>query len=325
MVNSKIFDQVLDALGKINNWQDLELNKKQIFVVNDLNQNFLKRILAKYIKILGISKVYVLNNDYSLTFFSSLSFGKNVIVEQYVKTFSLSFSQVPKYFLLSYLVDNLIYNGFPINLIGLFFALWLGALLISIFRQVIWFSVFGIYSPIFFATSMAVFGLKLSIVLFVIAIIAVLLTRIFTKKIYLLYSAKLTILIILYFLMIVLVLGLDKILNTNLIDFGLFNNLLAIFPIIFLIVVADKVFYEWFKIKSKTWIISFIEFLIVSGVVYWVLSRDALKQLLLSYPEFIIIIFILNILVGRFTWLQLLEYFRFIPLLEKESENEEEE
>lgn len=324
VVNSKLFDQVLDALGKINNWQDLELNKKQVFVVNDLNQNFLKRILAKYIKILGISKVYVLNNDYSLTFFSSLSFGKNVIVEQYVKTFSLSFAQVPKYFLLSYLVDNLIYNGFPINLIGLFFSLWLGALLISIFRQVIWFSVFGIYSPIFFATSMAVFGLKLSIILFMIAIIAVLLTRIFTKKIYLLYSAKLTILIILYFLMIVLVLGLDKILNTNLIDFSLFNNLLAIFPIIFLIVVADKVFYEGFKIKSKTWIISFIEFLIVSGVVYWVLSRDALKQLLLSYPEFIIIIFILNILVGRFTWLQLLEYFRFIPLLEKESENEEE-
>jgi DNA integrity scanning protein DisA with diadenylate cyclase activity len=125
--------------------------------------------------------------------------------------------------------------------------------------------------------------------------------------------------------MIVLILGLDKILNTNMIDFSVFNNWLVIFPIIFLIVVADKVFYEWFKIQSKTRIISFIEFLIVSAVVYWILSRDGLKQLLLSYPEFIIIIFILNILVGRFTWLQLLEYFRFIPLLEKESNSEIEE
>jgi hypothetical protein len=71
---------------------------------------------------------------------------------------------------------------------------------------------------------MAVFGLKLSIILFIIAIIAVILTRLFTKKIYLLYSAKLTILIILYFLMIVLILGLDKILNTNMIDFSVFNN-----------------------------------------------------------------------------------------------------
>lgn len=325
VINSKFFDQILDSLGKINNWQDLELNKKQVFVLNDLNQNFLKRILAKYIKILWISKVYVLNNDYNLAFFSSLSFDKNVISETYVKTFSLSFAQVPKYFLLSYLVDNLIYNWFPINLIGLFFALGLAALLVSVFRQVIWFSVFGIYSPIFFATSMAVFGFKLSIILFIIAIIAVILTRLFTKKIYLLYSAKLTILIILYFLMIVLILWLDKILGTNLIDFSVFNNWLVIFPIIFLIVVADKVFYEWFKIQSKTWIISFIEFIIVSGVVYWVLSRDGLKQLLLSYPEFIIIIFVLNILVGRFTGLQLLEYFRFIPLLEKENDNEIEE
>jgi len=325
VINSKLFDQILDSLGKINNWQDLELNKKQVFVLNDLNQNFLKRIMAKYIKILWISKVYVLDNNYSLAFFSSLSFDKNVISETYVKTFSLSFDQVPKYFLLSYFVDNLIYNGFPINLIWLFFALWLAALLVSIFRQVIWFSVFGIYSPIFFATSMAVFGLRFSIVVFIIAIIAVILTRLFTKKIYLLYSAKLTVLLILYFLMIVLILWLDKILNINMIDFSMFNNWLVIFPIIFLIVVADKVFYEWFRIKSKTWIISFIEFLIVSGVVYGVLSRDWLKQLLLSYPEFIILIFILNILVGRFTGLQLLEYFRFIPLLEKESDSEIEE
>ncbi len=325
VINSKFFDQILDSLGKINNWQDLELNNKQVFVLNDLNQNFLKRILAKYIKILWISKVYVLNNDYALAFFSSLSFDKNAISETYVKTFSLSFAQVPKYFLLSYLVDNLIYNWFPINLIWLFFALGLAALIISVFRQVIWFSVFGIYSPMFFATSMAVFWLRFSIVLFIIAIIAVLLTRIFTKKIYLLYSAKLTVLLILYFLMIVIILWLDKILNINMIDFSMFNNWLVIFPIIFLIVVADKVFYEWFKIRSKTWIVSFIEFLIVSGVVFGILSRDALKQLLLSYPEFIIIIFILNILVGRFTGLQLLEYFRFIPLLEKESESEIEE
>ena len=303
----------------------MELNKKQVFVLDNLNQNFLKRILAKYIKILWMSKVYVINSNYTLAFFSSLSFDKDVGLEQYVKTFSLSFAQVPKYFLLSYLVDNLIYNWFPINLIWLFFALGLAALLVSIFRQVVWFSVFGIYSPIFFATSMAVFGFKLSIILFAIAIIAVLLTRLFTKKIYLLYSAKLTILIILYFLMIVLILWLDKILNTNLIDFSVFNNWLVIFPIIFLIVVADKVFYEWFKIKSKSWIISFVEFLIVSAAVYGILNRDGLKQLLLSYPEFIIIIFVLNILVWRFTWLQLLEYFRFIPLLEKESESEIEE
>lgn len=325
IINSKFFDQILDALGKINNWQDLKLNEKQVFVLNNLNQNFLKRILAKYVKILWISNVYVLNKDYTLAFFSNLSFGNDVISEQYVKTFSLSFAQVPKYFLLSYLIDNLIYNWFPINLIWLFFSLSLAALIVSIFRQVIWFSVFGIYSPIFFATSMAVFGLNFSIIVFGIAIISVILTRLFTKKVYLLYSAKLTVLLIIYFLIMILTIWLDKILGSNIIDISMFNNWLVIFPIIFLIVVADKVLYEWFKFWTKSWIFSLIEFLIVSSVVFGILNRDGLKQILLSYPEFILIIFILNILVGRFTGLQLLEYFRFIPLLEKENDRDTEE
>ena len=325
VINSKFFDQILDSLGKINNWQDLELNKKQVFVLNDLNQNFLKRILAKYIKILWISTVYVVDNDYVLTLFSNLSFGSDVSGDQYVKTFSLSFSQVPKYFLLSYLIDNLIYNWFPINLIWLFFSLSLAALIVSIFRQVIWFSVFGIYSPIFFAISMAVFGLNFSIIVFGIAIISVILTRLFTKKVYLLYSAKLTVLLIIYFLIMILTIWLDKILGSNIIDISMFNNWLVIFPIIFLIVVADKVLYEWFKFWTKSWIFSLIEFLIVSSVVFGILNRDGLKQILLSYPEFILIIFILNILVGRFTGLQVQEYFRFIPLLEKENDRETEE
>lgn len=325
IVKSKFFDQIFGVWGKLWNNQQLDLSNKQIFVLSTLNKNFLKRILAKYVKILWISQVYVLGSENFLNFFSSISFGSDVLQEPYIRTFSLDFSQVPKYYLVSYLVDNLIYNWFPINLISLFLALWLAALLVSFFRQVIWFSVFGIYSPIFFATSMAVFWTRFSIILFVIAFLAVLLTRIFTKRVYLLYSAKMTVLIVLYFLLIVVVLGLDKILWTNLIDFAVFNNSLVIFPIIFLIVVADKVFYEWFKIHSKAWLISFVEFILVSSVVYGILSREGLKQILLSYPEFIVIIFILNIFVWRFTGLQVLEYIRFIPLLQKEGDSEIEE
>jgi hypothetical protein len=50
-----------------------------------------------------------------------------------------------------------------------------------------------------------------------------------------------------------------------------------------------------------------------------------LKHLLLAFPELLILIFLLNIAVGRFTGLQLLEYFRFMPLLKNSSGSEEEE
>ncbi|HBB03881.1 TPA: hypothetical protein DCZ39_03195 [Patescibacteria group bacterium] len=59
--------------------------------------------------------------------------------------------------------------------------------------------------------------------------------------------------------------------------------------------------------------------------VYGLFYRTGLKHLLLAFPELLIVIFILNIAVGRFTGLQLLEYFRFMPLIKKSSEESEEE
>jgi hypothetical protein len=45
----------------------------------------------------------------------------------------------------------------------------------------------------------------------------------------------------------------------------------------------------------------------------------------LAFPELLILIFVLNIAVGRFTGLQVLEYFRFMPLIKESSESDEEE
>jgi hypothetical protein len=64
--------------------------------------------------------------------------------------------------------------------------------------------------------------------------------------------------------------------------------------------------------------------LIVSFSVFWLLNRWWIKHILLSYPESIILVLALHIVVGRFTGLQLLEYFRFMPLIKKHFDNEEE-
>jgi hypothetical protein len=63
--------------------------------------------------------------------------------------------------------------------------------------------------------------------------------------------------------------------------------------------------------------------LIVSFCVLWILNWYFLKYLMLSYPELIVIVFVINIVVWRFTWLQLLEYLRFMPLIKKNFEAEE--
>jgi hypothetical protein len=256
---------------------------------------------------------------------SDLSFGKNIVEDSLIEIFPLWFQKTSGWMVISHIVDILIANGFPINLIGLFITLSLATLVITIFRQVIWFSVFGTFSPLLFWLAISVLWARASIVFFLIAFIATILTRLITKRIYLLHSAKISLLTTLYFLTIVLVLGLDKILWLNIIDFQIFNNVFSIFPIIFLILVTDKVFHEGFKMFSKWRLISLIEFLTVSILVYFVISSIWTRSILLSYPELIIIIGLLIMIVWRFTWLQVLEYFRFMPLLKWDGEEEEEE
>ncbi|MDD3262709.1 MAG: 7TM domain-containing protein [Candidatus Absconditabacteria bacterium] len=324
IINTNNFDSLFQTLGNINKTDTLNLNKKDIYLITDLNKHFLKRILAKYMNIILIEKIYTVNDKDFFSIISKLSFNKDLQEDQIITTFSLSFQETPKYVLISYLIDNLIYNGFPVDLIGILLILCIATLVISIFRQVIGFSVFGIYSPLLFGLTMAILNVKLSLFLLAIGILAKLLTNILNKKIYLLFNAKLSVLVVLYFLLIIIVLGLDKILNTNIINLDIFNNGFIIFPIMFIIIVTDKVFNEGFKLFSIGWWISFAEFLIVSFSVFGLLNRGWMKHILLSYPESIILVLVMHIFVGRFTGLQLLEYFRFMPLIKKHFDGEEE-
>ncbi len=325
IINTSKFDILLQLLGKLQLSDNLNLKEKTIYLVTSSNKFFLKRMLAKYIKPLEITKIYTLSEDKLLNFLSTLSLGKISNHEDYITPFSLSFQETPKYLPISYLVDRLIYHGFPVELITMFLVLSLGALLISVLRQIVGFSVFGIYSPLLFAVSMSILGIPFSLALLGIWLVTKMLMRLFNKRIYLLHNAKSALLVILYFFILLIVFWLNAILWLNRIDITLFANGYIIFPIIFIVLVSDKVFNEWFKLFSAGRRVAFIEFLAVSFTVYGLFYRTGLKHLLLAFPEILLLIFFLNIAVGRFTGLQLLEYFRFMPLLKNSSGTEEEE
>lgn len=165
IINTSKFDILLQLLGKLQLSDNLNLKEKTIYLVTSSNKFFLKRMLAKYIKPLEITKIYTLSEDKLLNFLSTLSLGKISNHEDYITPFSLSFQETPKYLPISYLVDRLIYHGFPVELITMFLVLSLGALLISVLRQIVGFSVFGIYSPLLFAVSMSILGIPFSLAL----------------------------------------------------------------------------------------------------------------------------------------------------------------
>lgn len=323
LVNNRETDTIFQVLSKLSKSENINLSNKEIFIVNNTNKHFMKRILSKYIVLINNQSTYLVNDNHTLNLLSDLSFGRDVIEESLIEVFPLYFQKTSWWMLLSYLIDNLIANDFPINLIWLFLTLTVATLLITAFRQIIWFSVFGTFSPLLFWLSISVLGVQASIIFFLIAFVATVITRLITKKFYLLNSAKISLLITIYFMTILVALWLDKSLWFNMIDLQIFNNAFSIFPIVFLILVTDKVFHEWFKIFSKWWLISLAEFVLVSILVYTIISSTWIRLVLLSYPELIIFIWILIMAVWRFTWLHLLEYLRFMPLLKWDWEEEE--
>lgn len=325
IINNKDLEYVFQILSKLDEDNEINLSNKTIFIVNNTNKYFVKRTLSKYSNILENENKYMINSSDLIALISNLSFGKDVLWEKLIEVFPLSFEWKSRWLFLSYFIDNLIASWIPINLIGLLLTLTFAALVVTAFRQIIGFSVFWTFSPLLFGLSIAVLWVKTSIIFFVIAIIATLITRIITKRLYLLNSAKLSLLLGVYFLTTILLLGLNTVLNLNILWYQIFSNTYVIFPILFLIFATDKVFWEWYKIFSKQQLVSLLEFVIISTVVVLIINSVRLRLILLSYPEIIILLIIAIIIVWRFTWLQLFEYFRFSPILKDWDWSEEEE
>lgn len=323
MHNSHDLLQLLDDSIKINK---ISLLQKKIYVVSDFNTQLTQRVLAKYSKNWWIQQLYLLEENNFVPFLTQLSLSTNINKEIYANTTLLSFSSALSPYSLSSLLDRLVSQGFPIELLSTLLILSLAALFISIFRQVIGFSVFGIYSPLLFALSLSFFWVPLSILLLAIGIWSKLLVKAFTKRVYLLHNTKTALLVILYLLFVLIIFSINATFTSTIFQANtLLSWWIVAFPILFLIIVTDKVFHDNVSFFSLGWRISFAEFLIVSFCVYGLLSWVWLRYFLLAYPESILFIIALTILIGKFTWLQVLEYIRFMPLITHKSHNDEEE
>jgi hypothetical protein len=77
------------------------------------------------------------------------------------------------------------------------------------------------------------------------------------------------------------------------------------------------------QIFSKGFAIFIWEFVLITGFLLWLFHIDILKYTLIAYPDLLWLMMLFAILIGRFTWLQLLEYIRFAPLIKKSLYEEE--
>lgn len=207
---------------------------------------------------------------------------------------------------MSFITQYMINQGIPQETIILLLMLPIFATIIAFSRQIIGIKGFDIYTPLIIAFAFLTIGLKYGLFLFVVILLIGTLTRILARRLRILYLPRMTIVLIGVTLVIMLLLlGGAYLEQKDLIT-------ASVLGILIMITLTEKFVAFQIKKGAKEAIVITLETLILSIICYGIGSWPWFQNLTLAYPAWIIIgaIFV-NILLGKWTGLRLLEYSRF--------------
>lgn len=203
-------------------------------------------------------------------------------------------------------------TGIPLETVYLLLMLPVIATLVAFFRQIIGIKAFGIYTPSIITFAFLAFGekgLKYGIAIFLAVIAVGMLSRYLLRAFRLLYLPRVAISLSIVSFAVLLILAFGGSLHRT----GL--AAVDIFPLLIIITLAEKFVATQIEQGSKTALILAGETLIISVVGYFVVSLPVVTKFILAYPWIILSTFIINIALGKWTGVRLLELIRFRHIL----------
>jgi hypothetical protein len=206
---------------------------------------------------------------------------------------------------LSYLVSFMVNRGVPLNTIYLILVLPIIATVIAFFRQVIGIKALGIYAPSIIAVSFLATGLRYGLIIFGITLLVGTVGRLTAKKFRLSYLPRMANVLIAVCLIIFVLFLFGAFFEKK----GLME--ISIFPILIMVLLTEKFIAVQIERGSKNAAILVVETLILSILCFWLANWHTLKTFILAYPEFILLTLIINIVLGKWTGIRLLELYRF--------------
>lgn len=230
--------------------------------------------------------------------------------------------QIKPWKFMSYFVDILVETGVPDNTIALLLLLPVIATVVAFTKQVIGITTFGIYTPSIITLSFLIIGMYAGILTLLVVILIGFLARVLLKKVRMLFIPKMAIVITLVSLILFILLIISLYL-------GFFDAQflsIAIFPMLilstlvekFISVKTDKGLSSASVLMFSTIAVSIIAYFIAGGEIdlgFTVIRFEFLKNLMLGYPEIIILFIFINILLGKWSGLRVLERIRFREVL----------
>lgn len=206
--------------------------------------------------------------------------------------------------LLSSLVNYMLTHGVSSQTVILLLMLPVIATLLACFKQIIGITTFGLYTPSIIALSFLALGPGIGLLFLLFILITGYATRAFMRRWRLLHIPKVAIILTVVSLTVLLLLGI-----------GAFYEITLSGDTIFVLLIMSTLAETFLTVKAEEglWgaIIGVAETVIAALICVFIVQLSLLQSLILAYPEVILLTILINIALGRWTGLRVVEYFRF--------------
>lgn len=210
------------------------------------------------------------------------------------------------------LTQFMLERGIPRDALVLVLMLPVVATLIAAAREIIGIKGFGIYTSLIISFAFVRTGLSYGILIFILVILTGTLLRFLIKRSRILYLPRMAIILTGVAFAIFLLFFWAAFSRQN--DF-IIQAEFFIFPIIIMITLVEKFIAAQIERGEKTAVVLTIETLGLALVSFLVIQTPALRTLALEWPLGVFAgVILINVALGKWTGLRIVEYFRFKEL-----------
>lgn len=206
--------------------------------------------------------------------------------------------------LLSSLVNAMLTRGVPSQTVILLLVLPVIAMILAFLKQVVGITTFGLYTPSIIALSFLALGWQLGVLFLLFIILTGYATRAGMRRWRLLYVPKVALIITVVSITLMVLMGVSAFFGVT------FSR-----ETIFILLIMSTLSESFLNMKTEQGLLPAIfgigETILASLVCVFIVQWGVFQSLILAYPELILFTIIADVVLGRWTGLRLVEYFRF--------------
>lgn len=206
--------------------------------------------------------------------------------------------------LLSSLVNAMLTRGVPSQTVILLLVLPVIAMILAFLKQVVGITTFGLYTPSIIALSFLALGWSRGVLFLLFIIVASYAARAVMRRWRLLYIPKVAVILTFVSLTLLILMGVSAYMGVT------FSR-----ETIFILLIMSTLAESFLNMKTEQGLYSAVlgigETVIAALVCVLIVQWDVFQSLMLAYPELILLTIVVDVMLGRWTGLRLMEYIRF--------------